>query len=238
MALTFTALAAANATTTNQSTAYTGNAGTPSVNDILVCLVMCSGNNTVGTLSGGGWTWNLLTSFTKLAGADIVSVWYAHVTTALTSTTPSYLPAAAATGCIISCVRVTGQEGINVPYVRQIAINNVGATTTNPTVTFANAPLTNNGILAFGLSNTSNNSRWTAPTAFTELSQVSYSIPNNAFQTVTRGSGQTAVTLTWTNSQNDQWATWAVEFYTSGTGPTAPNDSGFGNGFFGGINTL
>lgn len=235
MALTFTQLAAATANTTNQSTAYNGNAGTPLANDILVCIVMCSGNTTVGTLSGGGWTWNLLTSFTKLAGADIVSVWYAHATAA-TSTTPSYLPSAAATGCIISCVRVTGQEGTNLAYVRQIAINNTEATTTNPTVTFGAAPLTNNGILGFALSNTSNNARWTQPTGFTQISQVAYATPNNAFQTVSRGSGQTAATLTWTNGQNDIWATWAVEFYTSGTGPSS-FDTGM-TGFFGGVQLL
>ena len=39
MALAFTALAAANANTTNQSTAYNGNAGTPVANDILICYL-------------------------------------------------------------------------------------------------------------------------------------------------------------------------------------------------------
>jgi len=236
MALAFTALAAANANTTNQSTAYAGNAGTPVANDILVCWVMCSGNSTVGTLSGGGWTWNLLTSFTKTAGADIISVWYAHATAA-TSTTPSYLPSAAATGCIISCVRVTGQEGTNVPYIRQTATN--AGSTTNPTVVFGAAPLTGNGILAFATNATNSTTQWTAPASFTEISEVAYNTPANSTETVSRATGQTNATLTWTNANTTAWVTYAIEFYTAGTGPTDPNNFGFNStGFFGGINTL
>jgi hypothetical protein len=236
MALAFTALAAANANTTNQSTAYAGNAGTPVANDILICYVMCSGNVTVGTLSGGGWTWNLLVSSLKTSGADIISIWYAHATAA-TSTTPSYLPAAAATGCIISCVRVTGQEGTNVPYIRQIARG--AASTANPTAVFGVAPLTNNGILAFATNLTNSTAQWTAPASFTEISEVAYNTPANSLETVSRGSGQTVATLTWTNAQVTAWVTYAIEIYTSGTGPTEPNDFGFNSaGFFGGINTL
>lgn len=233
MALAFTALAAANANTTNQSTAYAGNAGTPIANDILVCWVMCSGNSTVGTLSGGGWTWNLLTSFTKTAGADIISVWYAHATAA-TSTTPSYLPSAAATGCIISCVRVTGQEGTNVPYIRQTATG--AGSTANPTVVFGAAPLTGNGILAFATNATNSTTQWTAPTLFTEISEVAYNTPANSTETVSRATGQTNATLTWTNANVTAWVTYAIEFYTAGTGPSSPYTDM--RGFFGGINTL
>ena len=235
MALAFTALAAANGNTTNLTEgSYSGNTGTPVSNDILVCYVMCSGNNTVGTLSGGGWEWNLLRTFTVTAGADIASIWYAHATGA-TSTTPTYLITGPATGCIISCVRVTGQEGTNVPYIRQIATNN--ASSTNPTATFGVAPLTGNGILTFAGNKTNSTTQWTAPTSFTEISEVAYAIPANSLQTASRATGQTAVTLTWTNSNNSDWLTAAIEFYTAGTGPSSP--FGFSNnGFFGGISTL
>lgn len=232
MALAFTALAAANASTANQSTAYLGNAGTPVANDILVCYVMCSGRNAVGTLSGGGWTWELLTGFTKNAGADFVSVWYAYATAA-TSTTPSYLPGGAATGCIISCVRVTGQEGTNVPYVRQSA-SNVGATI-NPTLVFGAAPLTGNGILAFAGNQTNNTAQWTAPASFTEISEVAYNTPANSTETVQRASGQTNATLTWTNANTTGWWIVGIEFYVAGTGPTEPYESGSGTGVSGGI---
>ena len=236
MPLTFTALAAANGNTTNQSTAYLGNAGTPAANDILICYVMCSGNNASGTLTGGGWTWNLLLSRLKNGNADIITIWYAHATAA-TSTTPSYLPAAAATGCIISCVRVTGQEGTNVPYIRQIATG--AASTTNPTAVFGVAPLTGNGILTFANNLTNSTTQWTPPGSFTEISEVAYNTPANSLQTASRGSGQTAATLTWTNANTTAWVTYAIEIYESGTGPTAPDNFGFGSaGFFGGISTL
>ena len=204
-------------------------------NDILVCYVMVSGNNAVGTLSGGGWSWNLLTGFTKNAGADFVSVWYAHATAA-TSTTPSYLPAAAATGCIISCVRVTGQEGTNVPYIRQSA-SNFGSTA-NPTLVFPNAPLTGNGILAFAGNLTNSTTQWTAPTNFTEISEVAYNTPANSTETVSRATGQTVATLTFTNANTTGWWVVGLEFYEATTGPTAPWNSGNGTGFFGGNFTI
>jgi hypothetical protein len=233
MALTFTALAAANGNTTNQSTAYLGNAGTPAANDILICYVMCSGRNAVGTLSGGGWTWNLLLSRLKNGNADIISIWYAHATAA-TSTQPSYLPGAAATGCIISCVRVTGQEGTNVPYIRQIATG--AASTANPTAVFGVAPLTDNGILTFASNQTNSTTQWTAPASFTEISEVAYNTPANSLQTASRGSGQTNATLTWTNANTTAWVTYAIEIYTSGTGPTAPDS--WNGSTWGGISTL
>jgi len=231
MPLSFTALAAANASTANQSTAYLGTAGTPAANNILICFVLCSGNTAAGTLSGGGWTWTLLTSQLKGA-ADIVTVWYAYATAA-TSTQPSYLPASNATGCIISCVRVTGQEGTNVPYIRQIATN--GGTGANPTAVFGVAPLTNNGILGFATNSTNSTTQWTAPTSFTEVSEVAYNTPANSGETVFRVSGQTATTLTWTNAQTTAWRTIALEFYEAGTGPAAVDDSGNGTGYFGGV---
>ena len=236
MPLTFTALAAANGNTTNQSTAYNGNAGTPAANDILICYVMCSGNVAAGTLTGGGWTWNLLLSTLKNGNADIITIWYAHATAA-TSTTPSYLPAAAATGCIISCVRVTGQDGTNVPYVRQIATG--AASSNNPSVTFGVAPLTGNGILTFASNQVNSTAQWTAPASFTEISEVAYNTPANSLQTASRGSGQTAATLTWTNGNSIAWVVYAIEIYELGTGPTAPDNFGFNSsGFFGGISTL
>jgi len=234
MPLAFTALAAANGNTTNQSTAYNGNAGTPVANDILVCYVMCSGNNAVGTLSGGGWQWNLLLSRLKNGNADIISIWYAHATAA-TSTTPSYLPATNATGCIISCVRVTGQEGTNVPYIRQIATG--AASTANPTAVFGAAPLTGNGILTFASNQINSTAQWTAPASFTEISEVAYNTPANSLQTASRATGQTVATLTWTNAQTSAWVTYAIEFYTAGTGPSDPGTWN-GAGTWGGINTL
>lgn len=231
MPLAFTALAAANASTANQSTAYAGTAGTPVANDILICFVLCSGNTTPGTLSGGGWTWTLLTSQLK-AGTDILTVWYAQATAA-TSTTPSYLPSAAATGCIISCVRVTGQEGTNVPYIRQVATN-TGATT-NPTAVFDVAPLTNNGILGFATNGTNSTTQWTAPASFTEISEVAYNTPANSGETVSRISGQTATTLTWTNANTTTWRTIALEFYEAASGPASVDAFGNGTGYFGGV---
>lgn len=227
---TFTQLATGLASTTNQSTAYTATAGTPVIGDLLICAVLCTGNTTVGTLSGT-WTWTLLTSFTTGAGANILSIWYASAAAA-TSTAPSYLPAAAATGCFIHCVRVTGVEGLVQPYVRQVATN-TGATT-NPTVVFGTAPLTANGILAWATNLTNSATQWTAPTSFTEVAELAINTPTTSLEIAARGSGQTTTTLTWTNANTTTWTTYAIELYNTGTGIIEPQGTGSGTGFFGG----
>lgn len=230
MALAFTALAAANASTSNASS-YPGTAGTPTAGDLLICFVMCSGN-TAGSMTGT-FTWNLLTSFTKNAGADTIYVFWAYAATA-TSTTPTFATSGGnGSGCIISCVRVTGGEGQTQPYIRQIASNT--GTTANPTAVFAAAPLTGNGILGFASNGTNSATQWTAPSLFTEISEVAYNTPANSGETVSRVSGQTATTLTWTNANTTSWRTVALEFYVAGTGPT-PDDSS--SGFFGGITSI
>lgn len=219
MALAFTALAAATAVTTN-ATSYAGTAGTPVAGDLLICFVSTSALSTANNVNStmtGTFTWSKLTSFGKNAGADSINVFWAYAATA-TSTTPTFnTGGVTATGCAISCVRVTGAEGQTQPYIRQFATNN--GSTANPTVVFGAAPLTGNGILAIGANSTNSNTQWTAPAGFTEISEVAFNTPANSLQTVQRATGQTVATLTWTNVNTSGWGTFAMEFYTAGTGP-------------------
>ena len=234
MALSFTQSGVSVTNTANQATAYAGTTATPAAGDLLICAVLCTGNTVVGTLSGQ-WTWTLLTSFTTGAGANIFSIWWAYAATA-TSTTPSYLPNAAATGCIIHCTRITGAEGQQQPYIRQVATNT--ASTANPTVVFGSAPLAGNGILTWGTNLTNLATQWSGPTSFTEVAELAMNTPTTSLQIAGRASGQTTATLTWTNANVTAWTTYAIEFYVAGTGPTeVSNGMSVGGGFFG-INTL
>lgn len=235
MALAFTQLAVGLASTTNGTGAYTATAGTPVAGDLLICFVLCSGNSTVGTLTGGGWTWTRLTTFTKTGGADIASIWYAYASSN-TSTAPSYTPSSAASGCLIHCVRITGGEGKLQPYIRQFATNS--GTGANPTVVFSTAPLTGNGILAWASNATNSTTQWTAPTGLTEIAELAFNTPANSLEIARAISGVTATTLTWTNAQVTAWVTYAIELYNAGTGPTSTTDINSGDGFFGLVNTI
>jgi hypothetical protein len=214
MAVSFTILSTGLALTTNQSTAYTGTAGTCAAQDLLIAFVSTSGNTTSGTMSGGGLTWTLLTSQTKNVGADICSVFWAFATTGV-SVTPSYTPSAAATGCIISVIRVAGSTATTLsPNLQQTTATATG-TTANPTVTFGTATLTGNGLLLLIANGTNSTTQFTAPTGFTELEELAHNNPTNAGETAARVSGGTATTYTWTNANTTSWRSFGLEFVAS-----------------------
>jgi hypothetical protein len=226
MALAFAALAAASGSTTDGTT-FTGTAGTPVSGDLLICFVDASGFTGTCTLTGA-WTWTLLTSFTKNAGADTVFVFWARATAA-TSTTPSVSLSATATGCIIECIRVTGQEGIQ-PYLRQLKTN--AASTANPSVTMDRAILTGDGVLGAVFNGTNSAVQFTTPTNWTEVIEVAYNTPANGATFNTRASGETATTITWTCANTTAWVAVVMEFYVAGTGPTELDSMGM-SGMFG-----
>ena len=237
MALAFASLAAGLASSTNAAATYTlGVAGTPVANDLLICIVVCSGNATPGTMTGT-WTWTLLTSYVKNGGADIVAIFWAFASAA-TSTNPVYTPSvpSTTTGCLMHCIRVTGGEGQRQPYIRQIVTNNTGALTINPTLTFPVAPLTGNGVLAFAMNLTNSVAQWTAPAVagatLTELTELAYNTPANSLEVATAIGSVTGLTLTWTNASTTAWAITAIEFYVAGTGPIPYGGNGE-SGFFG-----
>lgn len=230
MPVSFNLLAASLASTSNQSTAYTGTAGNALANEVLISFVSVSGNTSSGTMSGGGLSWNgPVASQGKNANADICLVFWAFVSSNV-SVTPSYTPSAAATGCIMSVIRVSGSTATLLGLDLRQAIATATGTTANPTVTFGSATLTNNGILLFAANGTNSTTQFTAPTGFTELSEVAYNNPTNGGQVSSLSSGGTATTYTWTNANTTSWRTFGLEF----TEATATSFDPFGMmGFFG-----
>lgn len=214
MAVTFTQLAVGTATTTGQATAYLGTAGTPAAGDLLIAFIVASGNTAIGTLSGGGFTWNVLTS-AAIAATHFCSIWWAAATTA-TSTTLSYLPPAAATGCILYCVRVRGttnQTSVTVGQALQQAVVTANGTTAAEAVTFGANTTAGNGLLLFAANATNSITQWTAPTGFTELTELAYNTPATSAQTSVLANVLTpATTYTWTNANTSTWRTFGIEF--------------------------
>lgn len=234
MALGVTALAAATANTTNNAASHTGTAGTPASGDLLLAIIQVSGNTVRGTMAGGGWTWNFLTSFVKNSGADTVYIFYANATAA-TSTTPVYTISGNSTGSAMSVLRCTGLDGQAQPYVRQWN-SNIG-TTANPSVTLPAVSLTANGLIGIATNTTASSVQWTMPTGWTaEVHETSYSTPAASLQTCYRASGGTLATYAWTNANTTAWAVFVMELYVAGTGATPDSDGG--TGYSGGISSI
>lgn len=214
MAVLFTQLAVGTASTANQSTAYTGTAGTPATGDLLIAFVVVAGNTTNGTLSGGGFTWNVLTS-AAISTTHFCSIWWAAASSA-TSTTLSYLPSAAATGCILYCVRVTGTTNQTSATLgqalKQAAVTNSGSTI-NPTVTFGANTTAGNGLLLFAANATNSTTQWTPPTGFSELTELAFNTPTTSGEVANLSPVITPATLyTWTNANTTTWRTFGLEF--------------------------
>lgn len=214
MAVTFTQLAVGTASTANQSTAYLGTAGTPVAGDLLIGFVVAAGNTTIGTLSGGGFTWNVLTS-AALSTTHFVSIWWAAATTA-TSTQLSYLPSAAATGCILYCVRVAGttnQTSATVGQALQQAAVTATGTTTAEAVTFGSNTTVGNGILLFASNLTNSTTQWTAPGGFAEMTELAFNTPTTSGEVANLSTVITpATTYTWTNANTTAWRVFGLEF--------------------------
>ena len=212
MPVSFTLHSTPVASTANQSTAYTGTSAAVVAGEILIGFVTAATNGGTGTMSGGGFTWTVLSSQTKLSNADAVLVFWAQATSS-TSFAPSFTPAAGgAQGCMMTVIRVAGGTGdASVPGLQQTIVTNT-ASTANPTVTFGTATLTTSGILLLAANGTNSTAQFTAPTGFTELSETAFNTPTNGAQVSTRTSGGTLTTYTWTNANTTSWRTFGLEF--------------------------
>jgi hypothetical protein len=196
---------------TSNTNSYAGTAGTPAANDLLICFVSASGTVATGTMTGGGWTWTKLTSFTKNSGNDTIYVFYAHATAA-TSTAPTFdCTGDNATGAIIHCWRVSGAEGRIQPSIRQI--KTATGTTTNPSITMDRAILTGNGVISIVANGNNSAAQFTNPTSWTTDLEASYNTPTNGMGSSKRDSGETGTTITWTCASTTAWGMIVIELW-------------------------
>lgn len=217
-----TRLAAAVASTSNTNS-YAGPSATPSNGELLLAFVKASGTTAVPTMTGGGLTWTLLTSFTLNGDVDTLYIFWATVSNAA-ATQPTFdCTGDNATGAIIACARVTGLEGQAQPYIRQM--KSATGTGANPAVTLDKAVLTGNGVFLIGSNIINSTTQWSHG-AFTEMDEAAYNTPPNSLGVFYRLSGETGTTLTLTNAQTAAWGIIAIEFYVAGTGPTEGDPAG------------
>ena len=221
MAVAFTQLATMSAST-SQATSYAGTAGTPAAGDLLIAFVLASDTTAAGTMTGS-WTWTKLLSFTKNGGLDTFYVFWA-IATAATSTTPTFdCTGDQATGCLIYCLRVTGDNPKIRPFIRQFKTNT--GSSTNPSVTMNTAILTGNGVCGMVGNGTNSSTQFTAPTSWTENAENTYATPSNALEVASRASGETGSTITWTNSNTTAWGAVVLEIAVDGSVPSNPVDT-------------
>lgn len=218
MAMAVTELTAETASTSNTNSYAMGAAGTPANGELLVAAVVASGTVAAGTMTGGGWTWTRLTSFTKNSGADTIYIFTAPAT-GTTSTTPTFdCTGDNATGCIIACGRLTGLYGQNAPFIRQMKTNT--GTSTNPSVTMDMAILTGNGVLAIAANGTNSATQWSM-TSYVEMAEAAYNTPPNSLTWQHRLSGETGTTISMTNSNTTAWGMIVIEFWEAAAGLAA-----------------
>jgi len=210
MAVAFTQLAAINALTTNTSS-YAGTAGTPVAGDLLICFAYISATVAAGSMTGGGWTWTKLTSFSTGVQSGTLYVFWAYASAA-TSTTPLMdVSGDNGTGSIIQCFRITGSEGVQVPSIRQFKTN-TNAGSANPSVTMDAAIKTENGVIGMSVNATNSATQYTAPTSWTEGGEIGMgTTPAAGGETAFRASGETNTTITWTNANTTAWAAIVLE---------------------------
>lgn len=229
---TITALSAISADDTNTTT-YAGTAGTPNTSDALVCFVFIKGTvSSTPTMTGGGWSWSLLTQQSIGSGTGNLYVFIAF-TTGTTSTSPTVAFSGAGTAAIIHCYRVASTGGTGSVYVRQFKSS--AAISTTISVTMDAAILTGNPVLGAAGHFTNNATLITPPTSWTEGGEIATATDTLAMETATRTSGETGTTITWgfTGTVQPQGAV-VVELYNTGTGPTTVTPMiAYGDGYFG-----
>jgi len=210
MAITFTNLAATNASTANASS-YIGNTGTTAANELLISCASASATIAAGTMTGGGLTWTRLTSFTKNAGGDTIYLFWAANITGNTITPVFDCTGDAAAGACIHCVRISGSEGQTVPSIRQWRAS--GASTANPSMDMYVPVLTGNGILGFAANGTNSATQWTAPGGWAENGEAAYNTPANSLEAASRSIGQTGTISTWVNVNATAWGAIVLEIW-------------------------
>lgn len=208
---------AALASTLNQSV-YTSATFTPPAGELLVAFVHASTTalaNPTLTNNVTGQTFTLAKSYLNFDGTNSV---YCYVANSLSTSTPTQqlsfnCTGDAATGCIIQICRVSGVTLTGSLAVRQsLAVIDV-----TPTASFPAACLTGNPTLAV-VATQVNPPALTPPAGWTERSDIGYATPTTGSEYVTRDSGFTGTTMTWSPPVGIFCAVLAVELDTSAGG--------------------
>lgn len=189
---------AANNTANNA--ALTTGSFTPAASDLLVAFAIVTGQASGGTFTdsqGLGWT-QVASAFNNASGNTLVCC-VANALAANSGMTVTFTPAGAptSTGCCIAVVRVSGMTRTGLTNaVLQTAKQENQTANTAPTSTFPNSVNTSNPTIGC-CAHSAGAATLTAPTNWTERTEVAYTTPATTIETCTRDSGFTGTQITW-----------------------------------------
>lgn len=209
--------------TSNAST-YAAGAFTPLASDLLVCMVVATDTVAAGTVSSTGNTaaWTKITSGVFAASAHTLYLFVQNALCSNTSTTVTFdCTGDAATGAVVSVVRVSGMTLTGASAVKQTAKieNQTVVTSGNPisSPTLASACLTGNVTVEFEGNDKAD--VYVPPASWTEgVADTTYATPSAAFEYHFRNSGFTGTNTGWadtTGFANVNYAVILAELDTS-----------------------
>lgn len=204
-------------TSTTDTTSYASSAFTPAASDLLIVFVEASDTVSTGKAAltdSQSLGFTLVGVAPKNTTADRVYMFVANTLAANSSMTVTFgCSDDAATGCIISILRIAGMERTGLAAIRQTQTV-VNAAAATPAPAFAAACLTGNVTVGF-VANLTNPAGITEPAGWTEASDVGYATPTQGAQTVFRDSGFTGTTVTWGGTTGTAYGLIMAELDTS-----------------------
>jgi hypothetical protein len=205
-------------------TSYATASFTVATGELLVAFVASTATTATGTMTDSqslGFT--KVTSALWGTSANTLYCFVANALTTGTSLTVTFdCTADAATGAAIAVARVSGMTKTGLTAIKQSATQANITVSTTPAPAFSASALTANPTLG-AVANFNTVASMTAPTNWTERTEVVYSSPATDLEMVSRDSGFTGTTITWGNaiSSGATGAAVIVELDASGVAPTA-----------------
>ena len=202
--------ALATGSTTN-GTSYASGAFTPAAGDYLLVSVHASDTAVDGTISDSqGLSWSKIGSVVSNTNNRVIT-FISTTTAAASSMTVTWdCTGDAATGAIVSIVRISGSGG----QVRQFATKS-GLAAVAPNVTFALNCLTTSAVI-FVQCNLTNPHGMTAPTGYVSRNGGGYGTPATGINACSKNSGETSNTVTAAGNSATDWTVFGIELYDTG----------------------
>lgn len=203
----------ATASTANTQT-YVSGSFTPAVGDLLIVCAYITGNLAPTITDSQGGTY--FAERQRVVGSARVSCFIANqlVSSAVATTVTIDLGAGnTGTGTVIMVESVSGMRRTGFDAVRQVSDGATGAGVAPSVVLGANA-LTGSPTIAF-VGGATNPPNVTAPTGWTEQSDIGFATPAGGAEIATRDSGFTGTTVTWGTTFAGSHAEIVVELDTS-----------------------
>ncbi len=189
------------ASSVDDTTYAMGAIASPTADAVYVVMVQAAQTVATGSMSGGGLTWNKITSVPWNGGVDTIYAFYAVTGSSPGSMTPTFdCTGDGATGVVMSAVAITGANVSN--PIRQTGSNT--GTTQDPVITFSQNLQTANAYL-YHVS-TTRNPPGNSHGSFTEIADTGHTSPARGGAAAYKATGETGTTITATLAST----TWGI----------------------------